>query len=175
MAIVSRMSFYDLSLFSFVPKLEQEWSVIRAELLALKDSHFIPWPEKNIYDRGWNVFGLHEFGKKMEENCRLCPETTRLVESIPGMTTAGFSSLSGGSQIKPHRGYTDEVLRYHLGLIVPEPEKCGLRVGSLLRRWEEGKSLIFDDTFEHEAWNRGDATRIVLLVDFAVSSPIKRF
>ena len=25
--------------------------------------------------------------------------------------------------------------------------------------------LIFDDSFEHEAWNRGDATRVILLFE----------
>ena len=166
MEAVLRTPFYDVSQFGFVAGLEQAWSVIRSELLALKYEYFIPWPEKDIYDRGWKVFGLYEFGKKNQENCIRCPETTRLVESIPDMTTAGFSALSGGSRIKPHQGYTDEVLRYHLGLLVPEPQKCGLRVAAQTRRWEEGKSIIFDDTFRHEAWNTGEATRIVLLVDF---------
>ncbi|MBD2445599.1 aspartyl/asparaginyl beta-hydroxylase domain-containing protein [Nostoc sp. FACHB-152] len=27
--------------------------------------------------------------------------------------------------------------------------------------------FIFDDTVEHEAWNRSDSPRIILLIDFA--------
>jgi hypothetical protein len=58
------------------------------------------------------------------------------------------------------------VLRYHLGLIVPEDaESCRIRVGDDFRHWEEGKSLIFDDTFNHEVWNDTDETRVVLFVD----------
>ena len=28
-----------------------------------------------------------------------------------------------------------------------------------------GKSYVFDDSFEHEAWHHGDSTRIVLIFD----------
>jgi len=35
-----------------------------------------------------------------------------------------------------------------------------------VRHWEEGRSLVFDDVFEHEAWNDTDGTRVVLFVDF---------
>ena len=59
------------------------------------------------------------------------------------------------------------VLRYHLGLIIPEPRtSCRIRVGSDVRTWEEGKSLIFDDSNPHEAWNDSDCYRVVLFVDF---------
>lgn len=34
------------------------------------------------------------------------------------------------------------------------------------RTWSEGDVLVFDDTTEHEAWNRSDQTRTVLLFDF---------
>lgn len=94
----------------------------------------------------------------------MCPETTRLVESIPGMTTAIFSSLAPGTHIVPHEGYIKTVLRCHLGLIVPDD--CWIRVGDETKTWEAGKCLIFDDTFEHEVWNRSNSPRIILLIDF---------
>ena len=97
----------------------------------------------------------------------MCPETTRIIESVPGLTTAGFSWMAPGTHIKPHNGYTDTVLRCHLGLVVP-PE-CALRVGDQTRSWQEGKTMIFDDTIVHEAWNRGDSQRIILLLDFEKS------
>jgi beta-hydroxylase len=83
------------------------------------------------------------------------------------MTTAGFSVLQPGAHILPHRGYTTEVLRCHLGIIVPVG--CSMRVGSETRNWEEGRCLVFDDTVEHEVWHCGNAPRVVLLVDFARS------
>jgi beta-hydroxylase len=150
--------------FQFASILESNWLAIRQELEQLQQGKFVPWPEKLLYKKGWKVFGLYAFGRKLNNNCRLCPETTRLVEMIPGMTTAGFSCLAPGTHIAPHVGYTKAVLRCHLGLIVPDG--CGIRVGSQTRIWQEGKCLIFDDTVEHEAWNRGNRTRLLLLIDF---------
>jgi aspartyl/asparaginyl beta-hydroxylase (cupin superfamily) len=59
------------------------------------------------------------------------------------------------------------VLRLHLGLIVPEPrDDLGIRVEKDVYRWREGEVVIFDDAYEHEAWNRTPHTRVVLIVDF---------
>lgn len=156
--------FFDTNKFEFAKHLESNWLLIRQELEQLQQRHFVSWPEKCLCEKGWDVFGLYAFGRKLNYKCRLCPETTRLVEMIPGMTTAGFSSLRPGTHIKPHVGYPKGILRSHLGLITPEG--CTLRLGNQTRKWQEGKCFIFDDTLEHEAWNRGDKTRIVLLIDF---------
>ena len=53
----------------------------------------------------------------------------------------------------------------HLPLVVPNG--CAMRVGSETRSWTEGKLTIFDDTVEHEAWNKSPDTRVVLLFDIA--------
>jgi ornithine lipid ester-linked acyl 2-hydroxylase len=156
--------FFESSDFEFAGALEANWLIIRQELEQLQPKKFIDWPEKNIYNQGWEVFGLYTFGKRIEDNCRLCPETTNLVEAIPGMMTAGFSSLAPGTYIGPHFGATKALLRCHLGVIVPD--ECAIRVDKETRSWQEGKCLIFDDTFEHEAWNKSNQTRIVLLIDF---------
>ena len=51
----------------------------------------------------------------------------------------------------------------HLPLMVPE--NCALKVGGELHEWQEGRVVVFDDTYEHEAWNRSDKTRVVLIFD----------
>src|SRR5215831_14835427 len=94
-------------------------------------------------------------------------KTWRICQNIPGLITAPFSILDPGKHLPAHRGPYNGVLRLHLGLIVPEPrEQLGLRVEGETRRWEEGRALIFDDAYEHEAWNRSDKVRVVLFVDF---------
>ena len=45
------------------------------------------------------------------------------------------------------------------------PEGCGFRVGGETREWRTGEAFVFDDTIEHEAWNRGDSLRVVLILD----------
>jgi Aspartyl/asparaginyl beta-hydroxylase and related dioxygenases len=71
--------------------------------------------------------------------------------------------LHPGTHILPHRGVTNTRLVAHLPLIVPRD--CALNVGGEIHAWPEGRCVIFDDTFEHEAWNRSDQTRVVLIMD----------
>ncbi|WP_434683677.1 aspartyl/asparaginyl beta-hydroxylase domain-containing protein [Pseudanabaena minima] len=150
--------------YEFTQTLETNWQVIRQELEQISRTDFLDWPEKHLYGKGWQTFGLYAFGMKLNKNCQICPETTKLVEKIPNMVTAGFSSLLPGTHIAAHTGYPDGVLRCHLGLV--GCDGCSLRVGDQVQDWQEGKCLVFDDTTEHEAWNRGDRTRVVLLIDF---------
>ena len=168
--------FLDVADFPFTAQLEANWRVVRKEIESLPEGSFAPFIGKSLYSRsngggaeeagkGWDTFALWAFCKKVEKNCALCPETARLVEGIPNMTLAVFSALEPGTHIKPHVGYASAVLRCHLPLVVP-PE-CALRVGPEIRSWEEGKCLVFDDTTEHEAWNRSDQVRVVLMIDFA--------
>jgi beta-hydroxylase len=119
-------------------------------------------------DAQWKTYWLTAVGVDCSENQRRFPETMRILNGIPGMKNAFFSILSPGKYIPPHRGAYNGILRFHLGLIVPEPkEKCRIRVAREVRHWEEGKSLVFDDTFNHEVWNETDGIRAVLFVDFA--------
>jgi beta-hydroxylase len=150
--------------YPFTAILEKNWQVIRQELENLHAQNFMAWPERELYEKGWDVFGLYAFGNRLEDNCQRCPRTAELVAQVPGLTTAGFSSLQPGTHITPHEGYTKAVLRCHLGLVVPEG--CSMRVGAETRSWEEGRCLVFDDTIEHEVWHRGTKPRIVLLLDF---------
>lgn len=168
--------FEDVAQFPFAAGLERSWQTIRDEMVALRSTGFMAWPEKSLYAEtgGWSTFGFYAFGQKQEANCALCPRTTALVEAIPGMVMAGFSRLAPGAHIQPHVGYDEYsryVLRLHLALET-NPE-CALRVADETRVWQEGKTLIFCDAVEHEAWNRGTATRTVLLLDF--KNPRHRF
>lgn len=157
--------FLDATAFPFTRVLEERWRAVRGELTVLPASDFAPWPERGLYDSGWSVFGLIAFGRRLDENLAACPETARVLREVPGLTTAGFSRLAPGAHIRPHVGYTDAVLRCHLGLVVP-PDGCALRVAGEERAWEEGRCLVFDDTAVHEAWNRSSLPRVVLLADF---------
>ena len=157
--------FVEAADFEFITTLSAHWADVRREFDALPAKVLSPWHDRHLYDEGgWKTFGLYAFGHRDAENCAKCPETARLVERIPGMRTAGFSRLGGQAHIRPHVGLDRGVLRCHLGLHVP-PD-CALRVGTETRRWEEGESLVFDDTSEHEAWNRSNEARVVLLLDF---------
>ncbi len=166
--------FFDPAAFPWTRELEANWTVIRDELdrvlehrEALPNFQDISEDQTAITtDDNWKTYFLYGFGYKAEQNCARCPETTRLIERVPGMKTAFFSILAPGKHIPPHRGPYKGVMRYHLGLKVPEPaERCRIRVGDEMRHWEEGRSLMFDDTHEHEVWNDTDGERVVLFMD----------
>ena len=76
-----------------------------------------------------------------------------------------FSVLSPGAEIASHAGLTNAVVRIHLPLLVPEPSKSVIRVGPKVRTWEEGKVLAFNDAYDHQVWNFGKLTRVVLFFD----------
>lgn len=159
--------------FPWITRLEARWREIRAELdqvLSYRDDlplfHEINADATDIASQDWRSFFLYGFGLRSDANCARCPRTTELIESIPGMKTALFSILGPGAYLPPHRGPWKGVIRYHLGLMVPEPaEACGIKVGGETAHWHEGQSLVFDDTYEHSVWNRTDGTRVVLFLD----------
>jgi len=82
----------------------------------------------------------------------------------PGLPSILFSLLRPGAHITPHHGFTNARYICHLPLIVPEG--CAMRVGSETRAWTEGRACVFDDSIEHEAWNRNpDKLRVVMIFD----------
>jgi aspartyl/asparaginyl beta-hydroxylase (cupin superfamily) len=117
-------------------------------------------------DDKWKTYVLYAYGARANRNCRECPQTAAAVERIPGMKTAFFSILSAGKHIPSHRGPYKGLLRCHLGLVVPAPAACRMRVGTREARWQEGRALVFDDTFHHEVWNDSAEERVVLFIDF---------
>jgi ornithine lipid ester-linked acyl 2-hydroxylase len=166
---------YNNALFPWVAAIEEAAPRIRAELervLARKADlpsfQEISTDVKSIStDQGWKTFFLLGFGVKSEQGTALCPETWKALQHIPGLKTAMFSIFEPGKHLPPHRGPYNGFLRLHLGLIVPEPQdKLAIRVKDRICHWREGEVLIFDDSYEHEAWNHTDKTRVVLFVDF---------
>lgn len=118
-------------------------------------------------DEHWRAFYLFAFGRRVEENCRRCPATARMLELVPGLSSAFFSIMEPGKHVPEHRGPYNGVLRFHFGVQVPLPDgRCRIRVGDETRTWRDGESLFFDDTFRHEVWNDSDQDRVVVFVDF---------
>ena len=172
---VGNPSVYDNAVFPWAAEVESEWRTIRKELEGvltrkdeLPDFHDIAADVASISkDAGWKTFLLMGYGVKSERNIALCPGTWRIVQKIPGLKTAMFSIFEPGKHLPAHRGPYNGLLRLHLGLIVPEPrDQVAIRVENRICHWEEGRAIVFDDAYEHEAWNKTDKMRVVLFVDF---------
>ncbi|GAA6621236.1 aspartyl/asparaginyl beta-hydroxylase domain-containing protein [Scytonema sp. NUACC26] len=168
--------FFDNEQFPWASELETNWLVIRKELeQVLQHTHalpnfqdIMPRQQRISPDDGWKTYYFYAFGFTAKKNCERCPETWKLLQQIPGLKAAFFSILAPGKHIPEHRGKHKGLIRYHLGLIVPEPRAaCRIRIGDRIAYWEEGKSLFFDDTFPHEVWNDTEGYRAVLFLDIA--------
>jgi hypothetical protein len=119
---------------------------------------------EDIYNGTWKTFCLYTFGYLNKEVESHFPETLKLLRNIPGLETAMYSLLEPGTHITPHRGYSKNILRCHVGL-TPK-EDAYLRVGEIQLTWDEGSVFIFDDTEEHEVLHSGNNPRLAFIIDF---------
>jgi hypothetical protein len=177
-----QIQFYERDEFPWVAELERDTAAIRRELTTVLASadRFSPYmqasPDRPVFntngllnDPAWSACHLIRDGEEVAANAAQCPITMSALRRLPlcrikGRTpTALFSRLQPGAHIPPHHGFLNTRLICHLPLIVPG--ECALRVGNETRPWREGEVTIFDDTIEHEAWNRSSELRVVLLFD----------
>jgi aspartate beta-hydroxylase len=161
--------------FGWLSALEGSYANIHTELLALRGRNAFknydePSPEHvkaKALTGTWATLNLYHSGELFEEHCRLCPQTVAVLRPIPGTFTPGniaqFSAMSPGTHVRRHRGIADYKLRVQLCL-ENEPG-CEIEVDSARLHWQTGRTLIFDDTYDHEVWNTGASSRIVLLFD----------
>ncbi len=166
--------FLENSHFECAKNLEQNWDKINKEFKQVWEHpdqipsfHEISPDQKRISKgKKWKTFALFIFANEVTENCKLCPDTTKILKSIDGLQNAWFSILAPGYKIPPHRGPTRALIRCHLGLLIPEDKySCWIRVDKQKKYWEAGTCMFFDDTFEHEVENNTSEYRAVLFID----------
>ena len=175
--------YFDRTMFPWVAELESSTGIIREEVARVltSDDGIEPFHGnlsgaaleqyvRNPAGRpGWNSFFFYRHGTAFEANAARCPATKAALDQLPltrirdHAPESMFSVLTPGTEIRPHRGVTNTRLVGHLPLIVPG--HCALNVGGETHVWQEGQVVVFDDTFEHEAWNRSEQTRVVLIFD----------
>jgi beta-hydroxylase len=161
--------------FAWLETLERSWPAVRQEADRLLP-HLSAIPPMNemspdhrriARDGGWRSYFLVGYGYRLEANCVRCPETVKALDQIPGLVTALFSILEPGMHVGRHRGVSKGILIAHLGLHVPrDAERCRMEVGDKQVHWQEGSTLVFDDTYPHEVWNDTSEPRVILLVQF---------
>jgi len=176
------IQFFDRQLFPWMDAVESSTAAIRAEAAAvLRDgTAFTPYVESEpnrprndqqgmLDNPDWSAFYLWKRGELVAQNAARCPETMRALEHIPLVKVQNrspsvlFSLLRPGAHIPPHNGMVNTRLICHLPLIVPG--QCEFRVGNESREWVEGRAWAFDDTIEHEAWNRSREPRVVMIFE----------
>ena len=176
-----QVAWYERELFPWLAEMEQAVPAIRAEVEAVlaKDRGLVPYVDKPesrasrghslLNDARWSAFHLWQDGEPVEANAARCPTIMNILDAAPmprikrRSPMALISILKPGTHIEPHNGMLNTRLICHIPLIVPD--NCRLRVGAETRTVEQGKAMIFDDSIEHEAWNKGASARAVLLFE----------
>lgn len=175
---------WERSDFPFFARIEAETDAIREELLAvLADEDglapYVDMPDDapaaamwRTLNRSpsWSGYHLYRHGERIGEHARRCPRTMAALDALPLLRIPGhgpealFSVLRPGTHIPPHTGVMNGRLTVHLPLVVP-PDCGALAAAREPRAWTEGECLVFDDSYVHEAWNRSEHTRVVLIFD----------
>lgn len=163
--------YYDKRGFEWTQLLESNWPVIKKELddfLKNNNHRLVPYFNKEMVStaKSWKALSFMFWSMPFKQNMKQCPRTMELLMKVPGIVSASISLLEPHTEIKPHKGDTNAIIRCHYGIDVPAPlPHCGFQVGDEQRSWEEGKLLLFNDAAKHFAWNNTGKRRLILLID----------
>mmetsp|Transcript_41492 Transcript_41492/g.90339 ORF Transcript_41492/g.90339 Transcript_41492/m.90339 type:complete len:443 (+) Transcript_41492:39-1367(+) len=158
--------------------MEEHYPVFKEELLGLLQVENgavfsrLFWENQNAEtqfgprDDDWMPVYMVRGGKFHDEMCRLVPRSCELLRTRPeitqcssGGTGSGFIHLRPGARLKPHYGNAPR-MSAHLALVIPPATK--MTVGGETVHWEEGKAIVFDDTYVHIVTNDGSQPRFIM-------------
>jgi len=158
--------------------MEDNFEVFREDLLSLlhvnEGGEFsrLFWENQNAEtqfgprDDDWMPVYMVRAGKFHPEMCQRVPRSCELLRTRPEISNcglpssgSGFIHLRPGARLKPHYGNAPR-MSAHLALVVPPATK--MIVGGETVHWEEGKAIVFDDTYPHTVSNDGDRPRFIM-------------
>jgi aspartate beta-hydroxylase len=165
--------------FAWIPDLEAAFDAIRQEYedvvrVGIEADPYVPAgaraPEWVTLSGSldWSAIHLYQDAKPTPATERF-PRTTDALDPVQLVRIEGtpmevfFSRLKPGAHIPPHHGLTNTRVTVHFPLVIPE--HCAIRVARGVHTWHEGRAFAFDDSFEHEAWNRSGSDRVVLIFE----------
>lgn len=159
-------------------KLRDNWELIRDEAVSMAQQQHIKAAEKHddigfnsFFKYGWKRFYLKWYDARHPSAELYCPKTVALLKTIPEIKAAMFAELPPGGKLNRHRDPYSGSLRYHLGLVTPNDDRCYIAVDGESYSWRDGEGTVFDETYVHEAYNNSESNRIILFCD--VERPLK--
>ncbi|ARP75980.1 aspartyl beta-hydroxylase [Bordetella genomosp. 6] len=181
MVLTSRVPTTPYLTTSEIPELkvlDDNWETIRDEALKMAELRRIKAAERHddigfnsFFKYGWKRFYLKWYDARHPSAEELCPKTVAILKSLPKVKAAMFAELPPGGKLNPHRDPFSGSLRYHLGLATPNDDRCYIAVDGESYSWRDGESVVFDETYVHEAHNKSEGNRIILFCD--VERPLK--
>jgi ornithine lipid ester-linked acyl 2-hydroxylase len=165
--------YFDPYHFSLAKELEDNFPVIQVELKEILKRYddFAPFqsisPDQTYIsnDDKWRMFFFKAAGVSFGRNQNFAPETFKILNKHKDVISAYISVLGPRKMLMPHEGPWSGILRMHLGVMIPGNNECTLVNGGEKYHWQEGKTVLFDDTYEHIAVNETDEIRAILFLD----------
>lgn len=167
---------FERSDLDFIDYYEAQFPVIKEELGQLiaqqvTIENYRDEDKHGLTEGGdWDAKFFYRHGQRYDDTHELCPKTSQVLSNLPLVHIQDhspevcFSILRPGAHLLPHRGVTNSRSVLHMGLEIPP--HCALNVVDIEElHWQPGKVFAFDDNYLHEAWNRSDQSRYVLLAD----------
>ena len=162
----------DLASFPELKVLQDNWQTIRDEAVALRKEGNIRASDSyddlgfnSFFKTGWTRFYLTWYGTDLASAQARCPKTLALLDRCPSIHGAMFAALPPGGSLVAHRDPYAGALRYHLGLVTPNDDRCRIYIDGEPYSWRDGEGIVFDETYIHKAMNETDQDRIILFCD----------
>ncbi|MFT3858635.1 MAG: aspartyl/asparaginyl beta-hydroxylase domain-containing protein [Aquabacterium sp.] len=170
---VPNRPYIPVSSFKELTLLQSHWEEIREEAIALARQGDIKASARyddagfnSFFKTGWQRFHLKWYTDAPHPSAAaLCPKTVALLQQLPSIKAAMFASLPPGARLVRHRDPFAGSLRYHLGLLTPNDDRCFIEVDGERYSWRDGQGVMFDETYLHHAENTTDKPRIILFCD----------
>jgi len=172
--------YYDPALFPELAPLKENWKAIRDEVLEFEKKNgpltgMSSLSHAETYGGNWTLIYLMSFSRIIHKNKAMFPVISSVIDQIPSIVFAAISILPPHTEIAPHFGDTNGIVRTHLGLIIPAPyPTIAIKVLEEERGWKEGELLCFINVQKHSVWNRSSERRYLLMVDFVPKNLVHR-
>lgn len=148
-------------------RLEADYHAVRARAVASAAGY----PGEGHV--GWNSICLHSLGTGTSSLLQAAPYTASLIESLGlNLRLARMLALEPGGEIREHSDafLSRRIVRLHVP-IVSNPD-VEMRVGDEVCAWRPGELWYGDFSQPHSGVNRGDTTRIHLVMDVGVDQAL---
>lgn len=158
---------YDTNSYPFIAQLEAGYADIKSELMYNLENRrqLFTGETENLHVGGqWTELRLKSSGYGFTEYTKYFENTMKYIKNCgQDFTSIKFSAIQPGTHIRTHTGPSNERLRLHLTLM--HEGGARIRVGEEWHTWEEGRMIMFDDSWEHEVLHTGNSIRVVLIMD----------
>lgn len=166
--------------YAWAPIVERFYEPLRAEAHRIRESFMtMSYASADATQQAkWRQGFVSAFGTRLPNAFfaagTIPSEAHKLMDLLPADDYAGnshypfadafYSWLDPKYKVKGHHSADNFRVRCQLALDIPGD--CFLKVAGEERTWTEGKVLLLDDSFWHEAVNNSDKHRLVFLTDF---------